>query len=290
VYDLCVSEIPDNLPQDSETRQEPQASKSRWESIIWPRWLPTRARLPLMAQILGAIALVAAITMPQWSESPTGNEAELPPHPAAEVATAPAPPAEPARPAHLNLDVRHTFSSVDLSVSVDGARKLDTKVAGGARRFGVLGKRSERGFTKTLDLDPGTRVVRIRVRSNDDEFDQARVERFDLGSASVASLRITADKSGLSVIADRPPAPPEQPRVAAASEAQAGPAPQIRRASNTATAVSSADAGALAELYRTFRQVLMALAGFIASVASGFFVEEYLKSRVNSLSRRSLRG
>ena len=84
---------------------------------------------------------------------------------------------------------------------------LETKLAGSGKRFGVVGKRSERGFTRTLDVAPGVRIVRVRVRSAEDKFDQTRVERFDLDSASVAAMRIAADKSGLSVVADRPASP-----------------------------------------------------------------------------------
>src|SRR6185436_6175701 len=113
-------------------------------------------------------------------------------------------PSSPPRPAHLNLDVRHTFRTVDLSLTVDGKRALETRLTGGGKRFGVFGKRAERGFTPTLDLPPGVRIVRVRLRSEPDKFDQTRVERFDLDSASVATLRIAADKSGLSIVAERP--------------------------------------------------------------------------------------
>ena len=56
------------------------------------------------------------------------------------------------RPAHLNLDVRHAFRTVDLSLTVDGKRTFHTTLTGSGKRFGVFGKRAERGFTKTLDL------------------------------------------------------------------------------------------------------------------------------------------
>ena len=49
------------------------APRSRWETIIWPHWVPVRARLPLIAQIAGAAALIAAIAMPRWSEVPAAS-------------------------------------------------------------------------------------------------------------------------------------------------------------------------------------------------------------------------
>jgi hypothetical protein len=288
---------------DPET--SPQSASSGWESLIWPRWLPLQARLPLIAQIAGAMALVAAVAMPRWTAAPAGSPAPSAP-PAAVVPTsgsaasvAPAtptatakPPSAPVRPAHLNLDVRHSLRSVDLSVTVDGKSVLDTKLAGSGKRFGVVGKRAERGFTRTLDVAPGVRIVRVRVRSAEDKFDQTRVERFDLDSASVAAMRISADKAGLSVVADRPAAPkaPTAPPVASLATAIPLPVPQeippparaaqATTAQQTALAAQSAqEASALAELYQSLRSVLIAMAGFIASAATGFLVQEFLRTR-----------
>jgi hypothetical protein len=270
------------VSQDPEA-QEP-AVRSRWDALVWPAWLPIRARLPLIAQIAGAAALVAALAMPRWSAvAPAPLEAT----PLAAVATAPAPvqPALPKaaldadRPAHLNLDVRHNFGKVDFTVTVDGARALATKIDGSSKRFGVFGKRGEKGYTATLDLKPGTRVVRVRVRSAEDKFDQTRVERFDLGSASVASMRIVAEKSGLSVFADRP-APPVEPIVVAALTA---PVPAAPAHSAAPAAQQAAELSAAAELYRALRQSLIAVAGFVASAATGFLVQEFLRSRKRML-------
>ena len=269
MYDQRVSEIRENTPPEF---------ASRWDHLIWPRWLPIRARLPLIAQITGAALLLAAFAMPQWSAitpAPVAPVAAVAPARALEEAPAPAPaapPTAPLRPAHLNLDVRHNFRSVDFSVTVDGARALNTKIAGSAKKFGVFGKRGEKGFTATLDLEPGARVVRVRVRSAADKFDQTRVERFDLGSASVASMRIIAEKSGLSVFADRPPAPP----VAAAPP----PPPPAAPVSHVMPhVVRQQQISAAAELYQVLRQSLIAIAGFVASAATGYLVQEFLRSR-----------
>ncbi len=269
---------------------------SRWDALLWPPWFPVRARLPLIAQIAGGAALVAAMAMPRWSEvaqqpavahettdPPASTVAQASTVPmkssAPDVATVSTPLAvtEPTRPAHLNLDVRHSFQSVDLSISVDGSRVLDTTLAGSGKRFRVFGKRAERSFTKSLNLSPGVRVVRVRVRSAADKFDQTRVERFDLESAAVAALEIEADRSGLSVVADRPPPPKPPPAPAPA------PAPQVTQvpqAVQVAQAVQAAQqAGALAELYQTLRSILIAVAGFIGSAATGFVVQEFLRAR-----------
>ena len=277
--------------------------------MIWPRWLPIQARLPLIAQITAAVALMAAVTMPRWAEVPAGSvtaPSALPAQPAAVTAaplqrpvdSIPAVTAAAARPAHLNLDVRHNFRSVDLLVTVDGKAALETTLAGSGKRFGLIGKRAERGFTRTLDVAPGVHVVRVRVRSADSKFDQTRVERFDLDSAAVASMRIAADKSGLSIVADRPPAavvpapeptpvapqatPVPQPPVTiqAGQVAPAGQVAQAAQAAQMAQAVQAAqEASALAELYQSLRSILIAIAGFIASAATGFVVQEFMRSR-----------
>ena len=57
-------------------------------------------------------------------------------------------------------------------------------------------------------------------------------------------------------------------------------AAQLTAAEQAAQAAQSAqEATALAELYQSLRSILIAMAGFIASVASGFMFEEFLKSR-----------
>lgn len=267
----------------------PPAPRSRWETIIWPRWLPVRARLPLIAQIAGGCALFAALAMPRWTEvaqGPAAPEATVIPEaslvPQAVDPPTPAIPPPPRRPAHLNLDVRHTFRSVDLSVSIDGARVLDTKLDGSGKRFGMFGKRAEKGFTKSLNLSPGVRVVRVRVRSTADKFDQTRTERFDLDSAAVAALQIEADKSGLSVIADRPlalerPATPQPTPVAQAT--QVVQAAQVVHSAQVVQAAQAQQASALAELYQSLRSILIAVAGFVGSAATGYVVQEFLRSR-----------
>lgn len=229
---------------------------------------------------------MAAITMPRWSEmeaAPTSSAVQ-PTSVSAPAGAGDRIPAATARPAHLNLDVRHNFRNVELFVTVDGKTALETRLAGSGKRFGVIGKRAERGFTRTLDVTPGTHVVRVRLRSAADKFDQTRVERFDLDSAAVASLRISADKSGLSVAADRPALPVPLP-AAVAHVAPPGPATvmaqgELTKAAYAAQAAQSArEASAIAELYQSLRSILIAVAGFIASAATGFLVESFLRTR-----------
>jgi len=278
-----------------------------------------RARLPLIAQVTGAVALTALIVGPWWAKVPDQVPATTQATPTAPIpeATAavetPAAPAEPApatpaaavpaavRPAHLNIDVRHSFKTVDFSVSVDGKAVVDTQLEGSGKRFKVFGKRSERGYTKTLELTPGVRLVKVRVRSIPDKFDQTRIERFDLGSASVAALRVAADKSGLTLVAERPASPP--PVTAAASlpapvQPAAAPAPAPPPATNPAPAALPATQQATAapatqprpatatviEFLQSLRSMLIGIAGFVASTATAFVVQEWLRSRKRLLA------
>jgi hypothetical protein len=276
------TQIPD---RDSDHR-EMDTPRSRWDAFVWPRWLPSRARLPLIAQIAGAFALMAAVTMPKWTVDSATPSAASPP-------TVEAPAASPApvatvtpnvapgpRPAHLNLDLRHNFRSVDLTVTVDGKRALETKLEGSGRKFGVFGRREARAFTRTLDLEPGARVVRLRLRSADEKFDHARVERFDLGPASVATMRVDIEKAGLSVIADRP-APPPSAALPVPVSAQVLPAAHASEAAQAAAqaAQEAHEASALAALYQSLRSVLITLAGLIGSTATAYVVQEFLKQR-----------
>jgi hypothetical protein len=272
---------------------------SRWETLVWPRWLPVRARLPFIAQITGSVALTALVVGPWWSAIPA-PAADAPPAvavpqlpasqptaPAPLTASAPqpAPAPAPARPAHLNLDVRHTFGSAELSVTVDGKPALTTRLDGSGKRFKVFGKRAERGFTSTLDLTPGLHVVRVRVRSVADKFDQTRTERFELGSASVAALRIAADKTGLSLAASHPPpvrtapATVNAPVPAALPAAVPAQAPAPVSAPVAARTTRTTAASAAADLLYRLRSMLIAIAGVVASAATGALVQETLKRR-----------
>lgn len=269
-------------------------SASRWDRFVWPKWLPETARMPLVAQVTGAVALTALIMGPWWSRVPseppaaTTLPATTPAVPAVPLqpAVTPAPPVTqaPSRPAHLNLDVRHSFASVDFSVTVDGKRVLDSKLEGSGKKFKMFGKRDVRSFTRSLDLAPGVRVVNVRLKSAEDRFDQTRTERFDLGSASVASMRITAGKDGLDVIAQHPAPQPAQP---AAPEPAATPTPVTAATALPVPAalpsVAAQRADAVAELLNSLRSMLIAIAGFVASAATGFVVQEYLRSRKDTI-------
>jgi hypothetical protein len=276
--------ISTQIPDRDSDHREMSAPRSRWDALVWPRWLPSRARLPLIAQIAGAFALMAAVTMPKWTVDNTTPAAASPPTvetpaalPAPVTAVPPDVAADP-RPAHLNLDLRHNFRSVDLSVTVDGKRALETRLEGSGKKFGVFGRREDRAFTRTLDLEPGARVVRLRLRSADEKFDHTRVDRFDLGPASVATMRVDIEKTGLSVIADRPAPLAAMPGVVSAPVLPAAHASEAAQAAAQA-AQEAQKASALAALYQSLRSVLITLAGLIGSTATAFVVQEFLKQR-----------
>jgi hypothetical protein len=277
---------------------------SRWDALVWPKWLPVTARLPVVAQITGAVALTALVAGPWWSRIPESSPLQTTfvqqpvPLPSAVRQVTPPRPETPALPAHLNLDVRHTLRDVELSVTIDGKPALEEKLAGSGKRFKVFGRRAERGYTKTLDLAPGVHIVRVRVQSAEDKFDQTRVERFDLGSASVAALRISADPSGLSLVAERPPAPAPEPaptpdrratapqiKVPAPAAVPPAPTPQPVQAAALATGPTSQEANAVVDLLHSIRSMLIWIAGFVATTATAFVFEEWLRTRRDLLFR-----
>jgi hypothetical protein len=270
--------------------------------MLWPRWLPETARMPLVAQVTGAVALTALIMGPWWSRLPstptTSTPATLPARAATDIHAEPlkptvtptVPTADPVtRSAHLNLDVRHSFSAADLSITVDGKRVLESKLEGSSKKFRVFGKREQRSFTRSLDLQPGVRVVNVRLKSDQDHFDHTRTERFELGSASVASMRVTAERNGLDVIAQHPQLDAPAPGPAATA---APAAPPVTVAATTAVPAAPAplpaaqQADAVAELVQSVRSMLIAIAGFIASAATGFVVQEFLRSRKEMFTPR----
>ena len=250
--------------------------------------------MPLIAQITGAVALVALIMGPWWAsapdtipQSPTVPQSRVAPLAPAvpqvsAVPPAPATPVNRERPAHLNLDVRHAFASVDLRITVDGKPALQTTLEGSGKRFKVFGKRAERNFTRTLNLSPGVHIVGVRVSSPADRFDQTRVERFDLGSSSVAGLNVSADRSGLSLVANHPPPPARAPAPPPPAETAPVAAP-VQVAQTAAlpaqTAVRQQEANTTIDLLQSVRSMLIAIAGFVASAATGFVVQEWLRSR-----------
>jgi len=262
-------------------------SQSRWEHLIWPRWLPVRARMPLIAQILGVVALTALVGGPFWSTIaapkplPVSSHPPVAPHATAVTPASSSPIAgadDGARAAHLNLDVRHAFANVHFTVAVDGKPAFATALGGSGKKFKVFGKRADRGFTKTLELPPGVHVVRVGVTSPADKFDQSRTERFELDPASVAGMQIAADKTGLSVVVQRP-APPAPALAAALTAPAPAPAPAAIPAAAPVTAASVATVDASVELLRTMRSMLIAIMGFVASAATGFVVQEFMRSR-----------
>lgn len=285
---------------------------SRWDNFVWPRWLPEQARLPLVAQITGAVALTALIVAPWWSSIPHPEPLEATAvQPSLAVPHAPA--IAPSKllteldadgtgsvsaegQAHLNLDVRHSFASVDLSVTVDGKPALHTRLDGSGKRFKMFGKRPERNFTQSLDLSPGVRLVRVRLQSPEDKFDQTRVERFELATASVAAIKVAADKSGMSLVANHPPPPAVSKAPPAVSEPLAATPPPTAATAKLSTAAAKsavplpdssvptaaetqAASTAVIELVQSLRSMLIAIAGFVASAATGFVVQEFLRRK-----------
>jgi hypothetical protein len=115
-----------------------------------------------------------------------------------------------------------------------------------------------------------------------DKFDQTRVERFDLSAASVAALRIAADKSGLTLVAERPASSP--PPIATIVSAPASePVQSARQAAAVHISQARQASASVIEFLHSLRSMLIGIAGFVASTATAFVVQEWLRSRKSLL-------
>ena len=254
-----------------------------WETLIWPRWLPTRARLPLIAQLTGAALLVAAVAMPTVVRPSAAHRSPAVCGRGGATGVAPAP-ADPTRPAHLNLDVRHTSRT-----STHGHDRrpplVDTKLSGSGKRFGVFGKREERAFTKTLDLEPGRRAW---FASGSDRPRTSSIKPASSGSSS-AQPRSPRCASGRGEIRAGRVRRPSASRPAAAGGC--GPPPDRRPPAVTAAAVAAASrCECRCELYQTLRSLLIAMAGLRRHRprrASGSGIPDLTQTTARALTRNN---
>ncbi len=155
----------------------------------------------------------------------------------------------------LNIVCRHDLRSGRIAVVLDGESIYSGKLSGvERRRFGVLDKRVEGLFSKTLTVPSGEHVLTVNVSSDADGYDQTRQAEVNFSSGRVATLRVTAQRGSLSL-------------------AYQGPAP---------TAASSGTP----DYIRPIRSILFTAAGSVASAAIGFMVQEFLKSRKAAAAKR----
>ena len=150
--------------------------------------------------------------------------------------------------ATLNVICRHSLRSAALTVFIDGKVAFTQQIAGSVKkRFGVLDKRVEGSFSKSLKVPSGEHVVQVHLSSAADGFDQTRQVGVNLLADKEATVAIGTQRNGMSVIYQGPPVSP--------------------------TGDSSSS------YFGTLRSIAVTVFGSAVSAAIGFMVQEFLRAR-----------
>src|SRR5215469_12389790 len=115
--------------------------------------------------------------------------------------------------------------------------------------YDILGKRSET-FSKSLTVPSGEHVVHVHLSSATDRFDQIKQHDLNLPAGSSATLMVSAQQSGMSLVYEGHMTTPTK---------------------NLGSTYSD-----------SLRSVLVTLLGSGVSATIGFFVQEFLRSKKKS--------
>jgi hypothetical protein len=148
--------------------------------------------------------------------------------------------------ATLNLICRHDLRSADISVSIDGRTTYTDHISASPKKLFTLGKRGET-FSKSLTVPPGEHVVQVHLSSATDGFDQTKQRELNLLPGNETTLRIDAQRNGMSLVYPGPVTAPTK---------------------NLGSAFPD-----------SLRSILVTLLGSAVSAAIGFVVQEFLRSR-----------
>jgi len=149
--------------------------------------------------------------------------------------------------AALNVVCHHSFRAAELSVYLDGRLVYEDEITGSTKkRYGVLDKRVEGRFSKSLKVSPGDHVAQVHLKSADG-FEQTKSCGVSLRPGNDATILINAQHSGMSLIYDGPPVAPLK------DLGYTPPSP--------------------------WRSLLITVGGSALSAAIGFMVQEFLRAR-----------
>jgi len=186
-----------------------------WKRVV--QWIPPKARLAVLVGFLVLIALAVYTSLTSGSST-------------------------------LHLVCRHNLRTAELSVFIDSKLSYTEQISGSAKkRFGIFARRVEGTFSKSLVVPSGDHVVQVHLSSAADGFDQTKRVGINLLPGKEATVLITAQRSGMSLVY-------QGPRV--------GPAK---------------DTGS--DYYSFVRSILVTVIGSAASAGIGFIVQEFLRSR-----------
>jgi hypothetical protein len=149
--------------------------------------------------------------------------------------------------ATLNVICRHSLRSADLAVSIDGKLSYTDQFSGSSiRRFGFVGKRVDKTFSKSLAVPSGEHVVQVHLSSTADGFDQTKVRRVSLQHGKEATLVVATQQNEMSLVFQ-------------------GPVDQMT--------------GGGSNYLGSMWSILVTLGGSAASAGIGYVVQEFLRSK-----------
>lgn len=148
----------------------------------------------------------------------------------------------------LNLVCRHNLRAADLAVYIDGKLNYTEQLSGSAKkRFGIVGPRVAKTFSKSLVVPSGEHVVNVHLKSAADGFDQEKSYGLNLPPGKAGTLVIAMQQNGMSLTFQGSPVAPAE----------------------------SGGSG-----YRdSIRWILLTVVGSAVSAGIGFMVQEFLRSR-----------
>jgi hypothetical protein len=149
--------------------------------------------------------------------------------------------------ATLNLVCRQNLQSANLEVSIDGKLSYTAQLSGSPiKRFGFVGKRIDKTFSKSLGLPSGEHVVQVHLSSAADGFDQTKTYRVSLQHGKESTLLVATHQDGMSLAFQGPPVD---------------------------------QAGFGSNYLDSVRSILVTLVGSAVSAGIGFVVQDFLRSR-----------
>jgi hypothetical protein len=151
--------------------------------------------------------------------------------------------------ATLTVAGRHSFRQAEISIWIDGSLKSTFEVTGSPKkRFGVLQK-IDGSFSRSLRVNGGPHIVRVRVHSLTDSSDIVRQCQANVESGTESTVYVNADRGILAL--------------------------GFASASSRSKPESDSSSGYL----KLMQSVLMAVAGSALSAVVGFLVQDFLRSR-----------
>ncbi len=155
--------------------------------------------------------------------------------------------------ARVNLVCQHSFRRAEISVRVDDDEVYRGTLTGTVRkRFGILDSGVQGSFSKTLNVPAGRHAVQVSVKPTGEPYDLSQTTDADLAEDSVRTLSVSVHGGAVQLAWED-----------AAVSSDAPPASGYRRYTSS---------------------TLMTIWGSAMSAVVGFFIQEFLRSRLRARS------